>query len=203
MEILNWISELNKSWDSIKLSLSKKDRNRILGRDSFDGKRVDCFHLRYWKRPKLLPKGKIIFGYVFKSAEYRKESPLFFSTWVIHSEDPYFQENPYEFLHVLEKSQERYPNLKKILHSKVEKMLYGEEADFVYVRIDPSLADGRAVYLSCVTLFRGNVSNFHLGLNLFVSNSSISKDLIYLPRQYWTKEFEQAYPLPLVDREEK
>ena len=132
----------------------------------------------------------------------RDEKPGILITWVIHSEDPYFQTNPYALEEILKKTQERYANSKAFPRSKAEKMIRGEEMDSVFVPLDFRLTEGRFVYLSNVVLFRSNLPKFELGLNLFIANPSKVHDLVYLPRRYWIPEFEEAYPLPLTSETE-
>ena len=196
------LSAQNPSWAKTQASLGKKEVLSILGRDTWDGKRIDCLRPRYWKRPELVKTGNISWGYVYKSVEYRKEKPGILITWVVHSEDPYFQTNPYALEEILKKTQERYANSKAFPRSKTEKMIRGEEMDSVFVPLDSRLTEGRSVYLSNVVLFRSNLSKFELGLNLFIANPSKVHDLVYLPRRYWIPEFEEAYPLPLSSETE-
>ena len=72
-------------------------------------------------------------------------------------------------------------------------LLKNPMAEAPFEEIPFSLTDNHVIYF-CKLMKKQNFAiSFHLGLNLFIANPTISKQILFLPEKYTTENFRKLY----------
>ena len=186
------LQHLNESFARQRMTFTKEDYRFLEGKSTPEGRRLGMFSLAYLKRKKLIESASIYYGYVFKDYQRVEDAKAFYPTWVLFSPHPYYQENPEHYEEMIPLLETRYAEKKKFRREKVECALHEKFADASMLPIDPSITHGRPLYLCIVYFHREHISDLHLGIYPFLANPEVSKELLYLPEQYWTKEYAES-----------
>lgn len=195
MDFAQELDHLSQTWSSAKLSLTKKEVRHIADQDHYSGKLLGLFTIAYAKRGKLIRNASICYGYAFR--EYYasiEDSKEHHPTWVLFSPSSEIQKNPL-FLkecasRLLSFSKEKH---KKRADKRLSLYVQDNLAECSYVELPASLTEGKLVYLSILYARENTVPVFHLGLNLLLANRSISKEVLYLPTEYWSPAWAEYY----------
>ena len=172
--------------------LTKNDLLYIANKDSLKSKFHGFLTLSYHQREKLIKTGELFYGYVFSEWNSRPE------TWpislILFSPERKIAENPIIFKEIVEELQgflEISPKSKE--EKKFKKLLSEPLANAPFEMLPSSLSRGHVIYFCKV--YR-NISfdySFNLGLNLFIVNPAISKQILFLPKRYMTETFRNLY----------
>lgn len=183
------LQHLNESFARQRATFTKEDFRFVEGKSTPEGRRLGMFTLASLKRKKLVESASVFYGYVFKDYQRIEDAKAFYPTWVLFSPHPYYQEDPERYAEMIPLLEERYATKKKFRREKVECALHELLADASMLPIDPAITNGRPLYLCIVYFHREHISDLRFGVNLFLANPDVSKELLYLPEQYWTKEY--------------
>lgn len=183
--------EFQSQWEEEKKTLSKRDIGFISGKDGFKNAIKGFLTSDYYKRGKLIEDGQLVLGYIFKSwfASPNDYSPY----WVLFSPSPKVNENPKMLKDVANRLSCFKPLTGDKTSKKLSRILDGPLSDAQYFEIPESLTDGNLIYLSIVYLRPEWRDKIILGLNPFIANQGVSKEILYLPDQFWSDYFKQAY----------
>lgn len=182
-------------WEKIKRSLRKEEIRHIADKDSPTGRMLGVFTLAYWKRERLIEGGSLVFGYAFKSFQFEGEMrDKVYPSWVLFSPEKAVNENPKVFEGVAAK-------LGKLVleeatskeDKKLKRVLTDNLAVASYIQLDEKYTDGALIYLSIVDVRRSQLPDFRLGYSLLLIGRNISKEVLYLPPAYWSKDYAEAY----------
>lgn len=165
----------------------------ISGKDTFKGKLTGFLTKEYYQREKLIKFGDISYGYVFQEfyANSNDSSDL---TWILFSPEQKLAENPLIFKKVTENIRDflKKENLNK-KEKQLKTMLFEPLASAPFEELPSDISEGHLIYFIKMYRKRSFAYSFNLGLNLFIANLAISKQLLYLPERYMTETFKKAY----------
>lgn len=188
------LEQERKSFSERQPLLTKEDVKYISGKDSFKGKVTGFLTRRYYQKEKLIRNGELFYGYVFSTWNLSTDwdSPMIF--YILFSPERKIMENPQIYKEIHKNLQVFLENKPK---SKNEKRLWNllktPMADAPFEEILFSLTDGHVIYF-CKLIQKQNFAiSFYLGLNLFIANPTISKQILFLPERYETEEFRKLY----------
>lgn len=194
MEYYALLEKQNKSFQERQQFLSKEEIRYIAQKDTFP-KRLRGFLTRaYYQKDKLIKRGQIVYGYVYKEWSQDVEGNVDPFSWVLISPERKIMENPSIFQKTAAKLQDfsLLPGgnrREKLLKNQLNEAL----SDAPFEELPQSLTEGHLIYLCKLQRPLALVSFFHLGLNLFLFNPSISKQILFLPERYMTDDFKQCY----------
>jgi len=199
MDYQGTIARVNESWRRTIVSADKKTVRHIADKDNRGGLFLGFLTSSYYKREKLIAASEVLYAYVFK--EFRQdqdESEIHFPTWLIFSPAKEFEADPSALKDIAMKIQDlcASKNVKKELR-KFTYTVTDPYADASYLEIPPEIAGTKLVYLSII-FHRGNMPLFHLGLNLILAKQDISSEVLFLPSDYWSKEWMDYYLKPEI-----
>lgn len=194
MDYLELITEQNLSWENAKNKLLANDIKKIGDKDTIEGKRLEFLSLRYFKRSDLIKKSSVYFAYTFK--EYKPEGGCdhHFPTWLVFSPDLEFKEHPEKLKGICDllidmKTRPR----KEARNKKLWGILGSNFSEAWYLPLPDEITNGKPVYLQTAYCRLNSTPDLKLGLNLILANQGVSKEVLYLPQQYWTKNWAEAY----------
>ncbi len=175
-----------------QLLLSKEDINFISNKETFKDKLHGFLTSAYHKREKVIRTGELFYGYVFSEWNSRPDSaPI---SLILFSPERKMAENPLIFKKIVENLRGFLENSPKNRDAKKLKNLLSEPlANAPFEQLPFNLTEGHVVYFC--KLYR-NISfaySFNLGLNLFIANPAISKQILFLPERYMTEAFRKTY----------
>ncbi|MGM9813465.1 MAG: hypothetical protein ACI32C_00935 [Candidatus Enteromonas sp.] len=202
---MNWqklLEETREQWAKESLLLNKDERRYIEGKYSTKTKMLGCFSPSYHKRGKLVLSSQVYYGLVFKSYRRPDSDSEYYPIWVLWSPNRKFQEDPTLYDELLPLLETRYGQKKKWRREKVELALHEKYADASMLLIDPGLTKGIPVYLSILYFHKDHVFDFRLGINLFLANQDVSKELLVLPERFWSEAYAEAYARYFKETEE-
>lgn len=200
MDFPSEFKKLNDFWDKRRPVLEKDEIKHIADKDHADGIMLGILSWKYINRSKMISNSNIAYGYVFKAYQAEEEeSAKHFPVWVLFSPAEEVNSNPLILKNAAEKlrtASEGQPA------DKAERKLFAKvlepSADADFVELPEKYTDGHLVYFS-ITYLRTNVMpEFKLGLNLMLIAPSITKELLFLPPQYWDEEWAEFYQNPIL-----
>ena len=189
------LGRVNESWHALAPNLDKAALKHIGDKEDKNGVLLGCFTPSYYKRSKLIQGSEVLYGYVFKA--YRQdqdESQIRYPTWLLFSPAKEFEADPNLLQPIAEKllalghEEKPAPELRKLSYAISDNF-----ADASYLELPVSLTGGKLVYLSIIYCRSHTMPIFHLGLNLILANQAISKEVLYLPSEYWDNEWASFY----------
>ncbi|MCQ2742506.1 MAG: hypothetical protein MJ239_04330 [Bacilli bacterium] len=182
------------SWEKRKPTLTHDEIKRISGKEGVANFLVGFMTSEYYKRKKLIFEGDLTIGYVFKMfLETSEEGNDICPTWVLFSPSSSVFNNPEKLLAVYEKLQQECERKDHSLPKPLYYALTSMYASGAYIQIPPQFTNGDLVYLSIAYEYRRATPDFKLGYNLMLASRGISKGVLYLPPQYWSKEWAEFY----------
>ncbi len=175
-----------------QLLLTKEEINFISNKETFRDRLHGFLTSAYHKREKVIRTGELFYGYVFSEWNSRPDSmPI---SLILFSPERKMAENPIIFKKIVENLNGFLENQQKNKGDKKLKNLLSEPlANAPYEQLPFNLSEGHLVYFCKV--YR-NISfdySFNLGLNLFIANPAISKQILFLPERYMTETFKKLY----------
>jgi hypothetical protein len=183
----------NADWLAKRASFSKEELAYLAYQDTFRH-RLEGFMTRvYYQRKKMILQSDLFLAYAFQDYSNDPASPSY-PTWLLFSPSSEVNQNPV-FLKEISakvlsiKGKEHLPKEEETLRKLVEEPL----SDCAFVEIPASLSGGHLVYLSIVYVHPERIPSFHLGLALICSAPSLSKEVIYLPLNFYPEELKNAY----------
>jgi hypothetical protein len=189
------IGRVNESWRALAPNLDKAALKHIGDKEDKNGVLLGCFTPSYYKRGKLIQSGEVLYAYVFKAfRQDQDESQIRFPTWLLFSPAKEFEADPMQLkpiadhLLALAHEEKPAPEFKKLSYAISDNF-----ADASYLELPVALTGGKLVYLSIIYCRTHAMPSFHLGLNLILANQAISKEVLYLPAEYWDKEWASFY----------
>ncbi|MDO5329984.1 MAG: hypothetical protein Q4F15_00945 [Bacillota bacterium] len=200
MDFSSEFKKLNESWEQKRPGLSKDEIKHISDKDHADGLMLGIFSWKYLNRGKMISNSTLAYGYVFKAYQAEEEEAAkHYPVWVLFSpsdevnSDPAILKTAAEKLRTAAEGKAANKDEKKLFAKVVEATA---EAD--YVELPEAYTDGKLVYLS-ITYLRTNVMpDFKLGLNLLLIAPSVSKEVLFLPPEYWDDEWAEFYQNPIL-----
>lgn len=119
---------------------------------------------------------------------------LRFRSWVIFSPSLSLRNNPVKLGAIGDKllsfMHEKKPDKS---NASLYNVLNEPLSDASYLELPEDIAGGELVYLSIIYVETHLNPNFILGPNILIISPSISKEVLYLPEEYWPKEMLDAY----------
>jgi hypothetical protein len=195
MDFKATIGRVNESWRKLAPTLDKAALKHIGDKEDKNGILLGCFTASYYKRSHLIQGSEVLYAYVFKAfRQDQDESEIRYPTWLLFSPSKEFEADPNLYkpiadqLLALPLSQPKERDLKKLSYAISDNF-----ADAAYLELPPSLTGGKLVYLSIIYCRSNTMPYFHLGLNLILANRAISKEVLYLPSEYWDKDWNVFY----------
>lgn len=183
--------EFQSCWNDEKKTLSKRDIALISGKDGFKNAIKGFLTADYYKRGKLIEEGQLVLGYIFKT--WSSSDVGYCPHWVLFSPSPKVNENP-QLLKDVAKSLSGCTEVKGDKTSKaLHKLLTQPLSEAKYFELPENITNGNLIYLSIVYLRPEWRNNIRLGLNPFIANQGISKEILYLPDQFWSGYFKECY----------
>ena len=185
-----FLNEINEKYSLLVPFFSKEDMQDNLDRRTFREKMLGFLTPEYFKRVKLFENGPIVYGYIYRSFHSANETDIV-QVWVLTSPEHYFLEDPLRLGDVSAKLSEIVIG-KKVDDKKVSlfiSRILEPYAELKYVEIPATFTDGHLAFMSTVVFHPNHVTSFRHGLNLFLSNPRISKEMLLLPEKYWPEEY--------------
>lgn len=194
MDYLRIITAIRQDYDARKASFTKNELRYLTGRTSLRGRLLGFMTRAYYQRPRLFKKGQILYALTFRRWSRDLKGDPLESTWVLFSPMSEFDAEP-ERLYQVKNALDDFlmKKTKKAKYHALMVALKGELSEPAYLEIPSEFTDGRLVYLSYICLRREQIPDLRLGLNLIVADRSVSKEVLYLPAPYWTKEYTEHY----------
>lgn len=193
---MNWlenIKDINSKWILQRSSLSKEDFKYILARKGFNGVLRGFLTKEYYKRKKLVETGEIIYGYCFKMwSNSKKTNEADFPVWVIHSPMSVINEKP-EILRDIAFKCLDFASKNKDSNDKFANLINKPLSDTLMFPVPEECSNNHLCYLSIIERRALNMARFSLGLNLFISSPSVTREILFLPDRYWSEEFRNGY----------
>lgn len=188
------LNKINEEFNKKRLLFTKEEMNYNSGRNTRSGFLHGIFSSSYWHRDRLIKNGSIIYGWTFKSYMNDFTGTKGYPTWVLFSPSSCFQQDPSLYEKIYDKTKEilmTKPKTKKEKHLK--SILENNLDEPTYFEIPEPYNLGYLCFISVCYVRPYHFSNFHLGVNLIISALEISKEIVYLPQQYWSEEFKETY----------
>lgn len=175
-----------------QLLLTKEEINFISNKETFRDKLHGFLTSAYHKREKVIRTGELFYGYVFSEWNSRPDStPI---SLILFSPERKMAENPLIFKKIVENLHGFLENSSKNKGDKKLKNLLNEPlANAPYEQLPFALSEGHLVYFCKVYRNISFAYSFNLGLNLFIANPAISKQILFLPERYMTETFKKLY----------
>lgn len=174
-----------------QLSFTKDDIKFISSKDSFKGKFTGFLTRAYYQRENVIRTGELFYGYVFSEWNIKDSAPI---SYVLFSPERKLAENPSIFKKITENIQQFLdisPKDKK--SKKLKNLIENPLCDAPYEELPFTLSEGHIVFFCKTFRNRSFEYSFNLGLNLFIVNPAISKQILYLPERYITPTFKKLY----------
>ena len=195
MDFSSLFENASAYWSKTKSVLSKEDVRHIADKDNGKGRMLGVFTLSYWKRERLIRESDVMIGYAFKTFQFEGElRDKVYPSWVLFSPEKAVNENPKIYEEVTKKLsgllEEKHPSKEG---KKIKRILHDNLAEASYVLLPEEYTNGSLIYLSVVYVRRNVTPDFNLGYQLFLFNQKVSKEILYLPPSYWTKEWAEHY----------
>ena len=191
-----FIDEINGKYRAICTSFSKDEMAYNLDRLTFRQKLIGFMTPEYYRRKQLFIKGEIIYGFIYRTYQTNNESdPI--QLWVITSPIREFADNPQLLADISEKLAE-IDLTKRSIDKKVSQFInriYEPFADVRYLEIPGEFTNGRLAFLSTTFYLPNHLHQFKLGINLFLSNPKVTKEILMLPDRYWPDQYLENYYL--------
>ena len=194
MDYYSLLENERKAFSEKQALFTKEDLKYISGKDSFKGKLTGFLTKNYYQREKLIQNGELFYGYVFSfwGQSINGDSPTIF--YILFSPERKIMENPSIFKEIHGKLRlflDNKPQNKK--EKTLWNLLKNPVAEAPFEEIPFSLTDNHVIYF-CKLMKKQNFAiSFHLGLNLFIANPTISKQILFLPEKYTTENFRKLY----------
>lgn len=195
MDFEKCILDLNSHWLIQRASLSKEDLAYLSYQDTFRHRLEGFMTNTYYRRKKMIMGSDILYCYVFQDwSNDERGMGDEYPTWMLFSPSSKINNNPA----LLKEISAKVLSIKKAEpqnkeEKELKKLLVETLSDCSFFEIPPSYSLGNLIYLSIVYLHTDHVPFFHLGLNLILSNPSLSKEVLYFPTKYWPKEVQDSY----------
>ncbi len=175
-------------------SLTKDDIKYISGKDTFKGKFTGFLTRAYYQKEKVIRTGELFYGYVFSEWDMNsnKDSPVI--SYVLFSPERNLAEKPSIFKKIVENLQQFNDISPKDRKSKkLKNLIENPLSEAPYEEVPTTLSEGHIVFFCKTFRNRSFEYSFNLGLNLFIVNPTISKQILYLPERYMTETFKKLY----------
>jgi|GEM_PF-3961689 len=189
-----FLDVLNANYRSTSLSFTKEQKRFNSGKNSLRGRLIGFMTPEYYKRDRLFEKGEIIYGYLYRSLQTSIETDQVL-TWIITSPETYYKESPNELSKIATSLAEidlaTRTNDKKL--KQFYALLQEKYASISYLEIPSQFTDGHLAFLTVVPFRTTHLSSFRHGINLMLADSSISKEMFFLPECYWPLEYKEYY----------
>ncbi len=198
MNFVENLEKINASYQKRKPFFTKEEIRRIAGKDTPEGRMVDLFSFKYAKRTSLIQAAEILYGYVAKSyGEEGNEAQSHYPTWVFFSPAKNVNENPL----LLKEAAKSFASFaqgepKDAKERKIQRFWKENWTELDYFELPKTHTRGTLIYLSVAYFKTSAIENFHLGLNLILANRGVSKEILYLPEEYWSKDWAEYYKNP-------
>lgn len=187
------LGNLNAYWNDRKARLSKEEIKHLSDKDSRQGKLVGVFTRNYWKRGKLIQSSEIAYGYVFKQYQTGIKEDIRHPIWVLFSVEGAVNDDPKILERCALKILALEPKACGKTHRKIAFAVKDDMAQVSYMKVPQDLSEGHLIYLSIIYYCESTMPKFHIGLNLVCLNPAVSKEILLLPSQYWTREWDNLY----------
>lgn len=166
----------------------------LAGKDSFKGRLTGFLTAAYHKREKVIRTGEIFYGYVFQAYRNSLKDDSDSLLWILYSPEQRIMENPVIYKKITQNIRDFLKNENVTKKEKqLQSLLIQPLAAAPFEELPPSVSEGHLIYFIKMYLNRNFAYSFSLGLNLFISNLAISKQILYLPERYMTETFKKAY----------
>ena len=187
-------ARLKRDWAKRRGTLTKGEVSALARKDTFAKRMKGFLTAAYWKREKLIASSEIVLGLVFKEWHGSpSETGNYFRDWVLFSPSVEINEKPETLLKVadalLKKENER-PKDKSVL--RFHDALFKPLADASYLQVPSGYAEGKLLYLSILERPFDLNDGFRLGIHPFLMNPSVSKEILFLPSEFWPEEDRKA-----------
>ena len=188
------LNETRENFYKKRELFSKVELNYVAGKNNLRNRMLGFLTFDYYKRSRLIKSGEIFYGYVFRTYfdSLNEDKPT--ATWLLFSPTKEFNDNPELYLSINDNIVDFISKGKpKNKLKKLYNLLTPELAEPVYYELPSELADNKLVYLSFTYLRKFQVPAFRPGINLFIAAKNISKEILYLPMDYWVDEYKEYY----------
>ena len=195
MDFSSLLSTLNSTWLQTRSVLSKEELAHLAYQDSFRHRMIGFMTKAYYQRKKLIQTSEIFYAYVFQEYQYdENQRENGGATWLLFSPSKEVNDNPVVLKKIAANLQQLKTREPINPEEKALKNLLTEPLSEVsYCELIPSLSENEYVFLSIVDIHKELLPSFHLGLNLILTNSSVSKEVLYLPEAYFSSDWKEAY----------
>ncbi len=193
MDYKKAIVEQRDNYSHLVNSMSKQEFSFLAGKDTFRGKCFGFLTKQYYQRTRLLREGQLVYGYAFKAWTNDMDPSRTFPSWVLFSPEEIFSYDPDVYIQIANNIQKlcdgeaKEDNKNKEL-KKFKSALIEELSDPNYVKVPTQFSEGHLVYMSTIYVRPNQLPIFRLGLSVIIMNPNISKEVLYLPQKYMTKE---------------
>ena len=189
------IKDLESDFKGKLLTLTKDEKNHLVDKDTMRGKLLGIFTSAYYKRYRLFEQGMFAYSYVFKSWNNSFGSDKPYPVWMLFSPEEYFLKSPYELENITAKLGQfvkEYEQKDKI-NRKLFINLTEPLSEPTYFQLPMKFSNNHLVYLHMTYLSPTQLPHFTLGYNVVCFNPNISKEVMFLPEYFWTKEYKNNY----------
>lgn len=192
MDYYTLLENERKNFKEKQLFLTKEDINFISSKETFKDKLHGFLTVSYHQREKVIRTGELFYGYVFSEWKSRPDSqPI---SLILFSPETKIAQNP----SIFKKITENLYGFLKISHrnrkdKKLKNLLTEPLANAPFEALPYTITEGHIVYFCKIYRNISFANSFNLGLNLFISNPAVSKQIMYLPERYMTETFKNLY----------
>ncbi len=192
MDYCSLLENERENFKKTQSILAKNDINYIANKDSLRNKLHGFLTISYYQREKVIKTGELFYGYVF--SEWNSTPETWPISLILFSPERKIAENPLIFREIVEKLHgflEISPKNKR--EKKFKKTLSDPLANAPFEILPSSISGGHVIYFCKVNRNISFDYSFNLGLNLFIVNPAISKQILFLPQRYMTETFRKLY----------
>lgn len=190
--ILNFEKEFKgKLW-----TLTLEEKKHLLDRDTPRGRMFGFLTKAYHKRYKLFECGNFAYAYCFKSWDNSYGSDRPYPIWFLFSPESHFIKNKEELEKIvsrLGKFNKEYVKNRDKKYKKLFTSLNEYLSEPNYMELPLEFTDNHLVYLHCTYLRPNQLPHFNLGYNVVCYSKGISKEVMFIPEVFWTKEYKEVY----------
>lgn len=194
MEYLKLLEEQRLHYKEKSFLFSNDDIKYIASKDTLKGKFTGFLTRAYHQRDKVIKLGEIFYGYVFEEYNSNLNNDSAPLSFILFSPEQKIMENPEIYKKTVENLRDflKNENLSK-KEKQLKDLLNRPLASAPFEELPTSVTEGHLVYFIKMYRNRNFAYSFNLGLNLFIANLAVSKQILYLPERYMTETFKEAY----------
>jgi hypothetical protein len=173
------IAEYQEKIKNIKETYTKEQVDNFLGFTSKKEKIFSLYSIRYKTTNKLLYKGVLTYGYIYKIQYFYNAAFNYFKAWILFSPSSKYEENPKLYSKIAAKLNYFLENPPK-KYKHLTKQLLNNENEFSFKEL-PRDEFNDPIFISTIFIKEKTNPNLNIGINGVMLNRQIAKQILVVP----------------------